>query len=86
MKEIKESEKKLGRPKHPQEDVPVNETTQDRLDMADTPDSGTEEYISIDDLTQRWRNTFQKIAVLNGTPGIGTVAAKWNKLNPFLQN
>lgn len=54
--------------------------------MADTPDSGTEEYISIDDLTQRWRNTFQKIAVLNGTPGIGTVAAKWNKLNPFLQN
>ena len=85
MKDNKEPEKKLGRPKHPQEDVPVNETTQDRLDMADSPESG-EKYISIDDLTQRWRSTFQKIAAFNGTPGIGTVAAKWNKLNPFLQN
>lgn len=54
--------------------------------MTDSSNPNSEEYISIDDLTRRWRNTFQKIAAFNGTPGIGTVAAKWNKLNPFLQN
>lgn len=86
MKDNKEPDKKLGRPRHPQEDVPVNETTQERLDMTDSSNPNSEEYISIDDLTRRWRNTFQKIAAFNGAPGIGTVAAKWNKLNPFLQN
>ena len=54
--------------------------------MTDSSNPNSEEYISIDDLTRRWRNTFQKIAAFNGAPGIGTVAAKWNKLNPFLQN
>ena len=76
-------EKKLGRPKNPEQDIPVNETTQDRLDMAQ---ESIDEYISIDDLTKQWKNTFTKIAQMAATPGIGTVAAKWNKLNPFLQN
>ena len=76
-------EKKLGRPKNPEQDIPVNETTQERLDMEG---DSTNEYISIDDLTKRWKATFNKIAQMATTPGIGTVAEKWNKLNPFLQN
>ena len=76
-------EKKLGRPKNPEQDIPVNETTQERLDMER---DSTNEYISIDDLTKRWKATFNKIAQMATTPGIGTVAEKWNKLNPFLQN
>lgn len=76
-------EKKLGRPKNPEQDIPVNETTQDRLDMEQDT---IEEYISIDDLTRQWRKIFSKIAQMANTPGIETVATKWNKLNPFLQN
>lgn len=42
--------------------------------------------ISINDLTNRWRGLFSQMADLEGTPGVGTVVDKWNKLNPFLQN
>ena len=80
----KQTAKKLGRPKNKNLDEVVNETNQERLDM-DQQNSNTKR-ITIDDLTERWKNTFQNIANLNGTPGIGTVAAQWNKLNPFLQN
>ena len=86
MAQEKKSEKKVGRPKNPNLDVPVDETNQERLDMADKAPEAQEGYISIDDLTRRWRNTFQRIAYLNGSSGISTVAEKWNKLNPFLQN
>ncbi|MBO7732381.1 MAG: hypothetical protein J6S67_07505 [Methanobrevibacter sp.] len=54
--------------------------------MAGKDAQPTSEIISIDDLTKRWRNTFQKIAYMDGKSGIATVATKWNKLNPFLQN
>ena len=48
--EPKEAEKKLGRPKNPVADEPVNETSQDRLDMEDK-----NSYITVDDLGKRWR-------------------------------
>lgn len=44
------------------------------------------EHITIDELTRRWNTTFQHMALLDGSTGIGAVAEKWNKLNPFLQN
>lgn len=81
-KENEKTTKKLGRPKNEKTDVVVDEVGQDRLAM----DKKDEEVITIDNLTKRWKKTFQNIAELNGTPGIGTVAEKWNKLNPFLQN
>lgn len=86
MAEKDNKEKKVGRPKNPNLDVPVNEEGQERLDMAGKDAQPTSEIISIDDLTKRWRNTFQKIAYMDGKSGIATVATKWNKLNPFLQN
>lgn len=90
MAQDKKEEKKIGRPKNPKVDVPVDETSQDRLDMSGnntpTPDTGNNSFISIEDLTERWKTTFSRIAGLDGTSGIGTVADKWNKLNPFLQN
>ncbi len=79
-----QTKKKLGRPKNPvvAESV-VDEKSQERLDME------KEDRITIDDLTERWQKTFDKIASLDtmvsGTT-VSTVATKWNKLNPFLQN
>lgn len=81
-KTIQNEQKKLGRPKNPvAEDSVVDEKSQERLDME------KKEQISIDDITAEWKRTFDKIAALD-TMGsnITTVATKWNKLNPFLQN
>ena len=81
-KTIQNEQKKLGRPKNPvAEDSVVDEKSQERLDME------KKEQISIDDITAEWKKTFDKIAALD-TMGsnISTVATKWNKLNPFLQN
>ena len=82
--------KKLGRPKKIVADDTVDEVGQERLDMDREPtrsvESHSEDYISIDDITRRWQKTFANIASLNNTPGLETVVAKWNKLNPFLQN
>ena len=78
-----QTKKKLGRPKNPvvAESV-VDEKSQERLDME-------QERITVEDLTERWQKTFNKIASLDtmvsGTM-VSTVATKWNKLNPFLQN
>lgn len=81
MAEEKETKtKKLGRPKKPVTQEIVDEQNQERLDME------KKDNISIDAITKRWNDTFTKMAALNGTNGIGTVAEKWNKLNPFLQN
>lgn len=77
--------RKIGRPKNPVvEDKEVNEQNQERLDMSNMSDQ--KERVSIDDLTNRWKNLFTKMAQLDGMEGIGTVATQWNKLNPFLQN
>lgn len=83
MAEDEKKKKALGRPRNPEPEDPVDERGQERLDMEGEGDDGK---ITIDALTKRWQNTFSKMAQLNGTPGIGTVAEKWNKLNPFLQN
>lgn len=75
--------KKVGRPKSvPVEDTEVNEKETPRLEMADKQ----QEAITIEDLTAKWKATFDKMYAINGTSGAGTVADKWNKLNPFLQN
>lgn len=85
MSEKKENVKKIGRPKNPVvEDIALNEQDQERLDMS--MEQGESSYISVDDLTARWKKTFNNMAQLNGAAGIGTVATQWNKLNPFLQN
>ena len=76
--------KKLGRPKKSEIDAVVDEKTQERLDM--TKKDEVLEHITIDELTRRWNTTFQHMALLDGSTGIGAVAEKWNKLNPFLQN
>ena len=76
--------KKLGRPKKSEIDAVVDEKTQERLDM--TKKDEVLEHITIDELTRRWNTTFQHMALLDGSAGIGAVAEKWNKLNPFLQN
>jgi len=82
--ENEQEKKKVGRPKNnPIVQEVVDEKNQDRLDMEKR---SQEEYITIDDLGKRWSATFQKIAALDQTTGIGTVATQWNKLNPFLQN
>lgn len=75
---------KLGRPKKPvNEDVAVDETSQERLDMAKEEES----EVSIEAVTKKWQQTFQKVAQLNNEGiGLSTSVAKWNKLNPFLQN
>ena len=73
--------KKLGRPKNPAIEEPVDEQTQDRLDMEKQIDR-----VTIDDVTSKWNKIFDKMVSRDGTPGISTVAEKWNKLNPFLQN
>lgn len=73
--------KKLGRPKNPAIEEPVDEQTQDRLDMEQQTGK-----ITIDDVTNKWNKLFGKMVNYDGTPGISTVADKWNKLNPFLQN
>lgn len=79
---LKDSQvKKLGRPKKVPVETPVDEQTQDRLDMEQHT-----EHITIDEITKKWNTVFQHMALLDGTPGIGAVAEKWNKLNPFLQN
>ena len=76
--------KKVGRPKNnPIVEEVVNEKEQNILDMEKKDDS---DYISIESLTRRWKQTFTEMAKLDGSTGISTVATKWNKLNPFLQN
>lgn len=87
--EEKETKKKtrLGRPKKPvNEDVAVNEVGQERLDMSKKEQDSGEE-ITIETATSKWQNVFNKISQMN-TEGLGlsTSVAKWNKLNPFLQN
>ena len=73
--------KKRGRPKNvPQEDVAVNEVDTDRLDMEKKAQK------EIEALSQAWRNTFNKMAVMSRTEGTTQVVDKWNQLNPFLQN
>ena len=72
--------KKLGRPKKdPVMDEVVNEENVERLDME-------QEVITIEDLTKRWKQTFESMASIDGLKGANIVASKWNKLNPFLQN
>lgn len=82
-KEEKKKEVKLGRPKKPvSEDVAVNETGQERLDM-----EKKKKKVTIEDTTAKWRSVFNQIAQLNSEgAGLSTSIAKWNKLNPFLQN
>ncbi len=75
--------KKLGRPtKVEQQEEVLNEANQERLDMSK---GGTTEY-TIKQINDRWKKTFDNMVSLEGTSGIGVVAEKWNKLNPFLQN
>ena len=82
-KEEKKKEVKLGRPKKPvSEDVAVDETGQERLDM-----EKKKKKVTIEDTTSKWQSVFNKIAQLNSEgAGLSTSIAKWNKLNPFLQN
>lgn len=77
-----QTSKKLGRPKNPVvEDSVVDEKTQERLDMEQ------QNKITLEDITAEWKKTFDKIAALDTWgSNISTVATKWNKLNPFLQN
>ncbi len=84
MSDSERKTKKTGRPRNPVvEDVAVDEQGQNRLEMSQPKE---QENISIEDLTKRWKGLFSKMAQLDGTDGIGTVATQWNKLNPFLQN
>lgn len=72
--ENEQEKKKVGRPKNnPIVQEVVDEKNQDRLDMEKR---SQEEYITIDDLGKRWSATFQKIAALDQTTGIGTVATQ----------
>ena len=84
----KEKKAKPGRPKKPvNEDKVVDETGQERLDMAQKNGTQETEEVTIELTTQEWRKTFNKIATLAGDgSGLSTSVAKWNKLNPFLQN
>lgn len=84
MSEKNKEPKKIGRPKKPVvEDTVVDEKDQERLDMSTKIDN---EYLTVNDLTKRWQTTFSKIAQLNNSTGLQTVATQWNKLNPFLAN
>ena len=79
--------KKAGRPKNkPYEDEVVDETGQERLDMAKKGDDD----VSINEVTKKWQSLFAKFADYDKTTGgnskLSTVVDKWNKLNPFLQN
>lgn len=80
--------KKLGRPKKIKttENTVVDETSQERLDMVDGELKKDPSYFWLDDLDKSWKQTFQRMQMLEGTTGIATVATQWNKLNPFLQN
>ena len=73
--------KKAGRPKNVSvEDIEVNETSAERLEMEQTQDD------LIANLTKQWKNIFSKIGFASQTEGVSSVMEKWNKLNPFLQN
>ena len=79
--------KKAGRPKNkPYEDEVVDETGQERLDMAKANDA----EVSITEVTKKWKELFTKFAnydqATGGKSQLSTVVDKWNKLNPFLQN
>lgn len=81
--EEKKAVKKAGRPKNnPIVEEVVDEKDQIILDMEKKDDK----YITIDDLGKKWKSVFNQMATLDGKEGIQTVATKWNKLNPFLQN
>lgn len=84
----KDPDKKLGRPKKSTVTADtvgeiVDEKLTERLDM-DQKEKATR--VTVEEVTNEWRKTFVNMSSLDGVPGIGTVAAKWNKLNPFLQN
>jgi len=83
----KKTKTKLGRPKKPvNEDTIVDEVGQERLDMSKEAGKTSEE-VSIELATSKWRSVFNKITALNADgSGLATSVAKWNKLNPFLQN
>ncbi len=81
MSEKIKEEKKLGRPKNPTiEDEVVDEKNQARLDMEE------QDKISVEDINKRWKRTLESMVGLERGAGLTNVAAKWNKLNPFLQN
>ncbi len=83
MSDNEKVEKRLGRPKNPAaEDIAVDEKGQDRLDMSDR----SNERISVDEITRKWSKTLNSMVGLDRGSGLTTVATKWNKLNPFLQN
>ena len=75
--------KQLGRPKKVvEEDQIVDEKSQERLDMS----KDKEEDYTIDQITQKWSATFNKLVEVSGGNVGNSVITKWNKLNPFLQN
>lgn len=80
-KEVKKK-KPIGRPKKniPDEESMVDEKSIDRLDME------KKENIDIEEITKKWQSTFDKIAEVSASQNVSTTVAKWNKLNPFLQN
>lgn len=83
MSENTKEEKRLGRPKNPvTEDIVVDERDQERLDMSDK----SSERITVDELTDKWKRVLNGMVGLDSGSGLTTVATKWNKLNPFLQN
>ena len=76
--------KQLGRPKKVvEEDQIVDEKSQERLDMS--KDKEEEDY-TIEEITQKWSTTFNKLVEVSGGNVGNSVITKWNKLNPFLQN
>ena len=76
-----EKVKKAGRPKNvPVEDVEVNETNTERLDMEQ------KQQDLVDALTKQWQSVFNKMSYVSNTEEVKSVMDKWNKLNPFLQN
>lgn len=86
----KETKKKVGRPKKTSDMVElVDEKSETRLDMSDN----SQKTITIEEMNRRWKETFSKIENLDSyivgrenKKGISTTVAKWNSLNPFLQN
>jgi len=84
-----EEKKKVGRPKkNPQVDEVINEEQVEKLEMS-------KKEVTLDDLSGRWSNAMSIITKLadykyklkkDQKDTTGTTMAKWNSLNPFLQN
>ena len=78
----KKKKNRPGRPKNtPVLDTVVDEQSQARLDMSEE-----DSLVTVDDMTKKWKSFAVKLGEAAGESGISTVVAKWNKLNPFLQN